>query len=110
MANNINNEKINTFLDYFNNTGRSSVEVLVDGIGWLILLKENIEIVSDNWFASTKYSASTVKILEPETSSLVCFTNIYQKNLTFTENANNVKYNMLFDEICIFIDKIVAFH
>lgn len=110
MSNTINNEKINAFFDYFNNTSRTTVEFLVDGIGWLVVLKENIEIVSDNWFASTKYTSSTCKILEPDTASLICFTNVYQKNSTFIENNNNVKYNLLFDEICVFVDKIVAFH
>ena len=110
MPNSINNEKTNAFLDYFNNTSRVSIEFLVDGIGWLVILKENIEIVSDNWFASSKFISSTCRTLDSETSSLLCFTNVYQKNASFIENANNVKYNMVFDEICVFVDKIVAFY
>jgi len=110
MSNIINNEKTHAFLDYFNNTTRITVEFYVDGIGWLIILKENIEIVSDNWFASSKFLASTCRPLDSDTSTLICFTNVYRKNPTFVENANNVKYNMLFDELCVFVDKIVAFY
>lgn len=110
MSYNQNNEKANAFLDYYTNTNRQYVEFLVDGIGWLIVLKENIEIVSDNWFASTKYLASSCKSLESERSSLLCFTNVYQKNAAIMEHSNNVKYNLVFDEICIFADRIVAFY
>lgn len=109
MANIINNEKTYVFLDYFNNTTRNIVEFYVEGIGWLTILKEDIEIVSDNWFASSMFISSTCKPLDPETSTLICFTNVYAKNTTYMENANNVKYNMVFDELCVFVDKIVAF-
>lgn len=110
MPNSINREKTAAFLDYFNNTSRPSVDFLVDGIGWLVILKENIEIVSDNWFASSKYTASVCKAMDPETSSLLCLENVYKKNSTLTENVNNVKYNLVFDEICLFVDRIVAFY
>ena len=110
MPNKAINEKTNAFIDYFNHTPRTQVDFLVDGIGWLVILKENIEIVSDNWFASSKYLVSTCKSLAPETSCLLCLTNVYQKNNTMIENTNNVKYNVIFDEVCIYTDKIVAFY
>lgn len=107
MPNKAINEKTNAFIDYFNRTPRTQVEFFVDGLGWLVILKENIEIVSDNWFASSKYLVSTCKA---ETSCLICLSNVYQKNNTLIENANNVKYNVVFDEVFIDTDKIVAFY
>lgn len=100
--------KAEALIEYFENTKKEMVEIYVDGIGWLIILKENIEIVSDNWFASTKYNSSTAEIVNAE-SSLMRLTNVYKLNSSFVENANNVKYNLMFDDICIFIDKVSAF-
>ncbi|MBF4691648.1 hypothetical protein [Fusibacter ferrireducens] len=100
--------KAESLIEYFNNTNREMVEIYVEGIGWLIILKENIEIVSDNWFASTKYNSSTIEIFNSE-SSLMRLTNVYKLNSSFVENANNVKYNLMFEDICIFIDKVSAF-
>lgn len=109
MSNAIKNEKTTAFLDYFNNTQNSYVELLVEGIGWLIVLKDSIEIVSDNWFASTKYLSSKCDVASEGASCLIHLKNVYQKNSTFIDNANNMKYNMIFDELNIFADKIVAF-
>lgn len=100
-------EKSKAFLDYFNATESTTVEFFVDGLGWLIILKENIEIVSDNWFASSMFLASECAIENPATLSLK---NVYRLNTTFNENANNVKYNLVFDKILLFADKIVAYH
>ncbi len=100
--------KAEALINYFKDTKREMVEIHVDGLGWLIILKENIEIVSDNWFASTKYNSSTAMIIDAE-SSLIRLTNVYKLNSSFVENANNVKYNLMFDDICIFIDKVSAF-
>lgn len=110
MTNSSNNEKTMAFLDYFNNTSKQTVEFLVEGLGWLVIMKESIEIVSDNWFASTKYSESTCNTLDLDTPSLICMTNVYMKNATFIDNNNNVKFNLAFDELCVFIDKVVAFY
>lgn len=107
MPNKAINEKTKAFIDYFNTTTKSQVEFFVEGLGWLVVLKENIEIVSDNWFASSKYLVSSIGT---ENSSLLTLTNVYQKNSPLIENANNVKYNVIFDEVCIFSDKIVAFY
>lgn len=100
-------EKTNTFLDFFNTTEKTTVEFFVEGLGWLIILKENIEIVSDNWFASSMFLASECTIENIATLSLK---NVYRLNTTFNENANNVKYNLVFDKILLFADKIVAYH
>lgn len=100
-------EKTSTFLDYFNTTEKTIVEFFVEGLGWLIILKENIEIVSDNWFASSMFLASECAIENPATLALK---NVYRLNTTFNENANNVKYNLVFDKILLFADKIVAYH
>ena len=109
MSNEIINEKTASFLDYFNNTPNSSVELLVDGLGWLIILKDNIEIVSDNWFASTKYLSSTCDVANSASPCVLHFKNVYKKNATFIDNSNNLKYNLIFDELNIFVDKIVAY-
>lgn len=100
-------EKAKAFLDYFNATERTTVEFFVEGLGWLIIIKENIEIVSDNWFASSMFLASSCTVENPVALTL---TNVYRLNTTFNENANNVKYNLLFDKILLFADKIVAYH
>jgi hypothetical protein len=85
------------------------IELFVMGLGWLVLLRENIEIVSDNWFASSKYIASEVLVTENAPTVLKC-KNIYQMNVSYTDNPNNAKYNLLFDELSIFVDQIVAFY
>lgn len=100
--------KAEALIQYFKDSKKEMVEIYVDGLGWLIILKENIEIVSDNWFASTKYNSSTAEIINAE-ASLIRLTNVYRLNSSFVENANNVKYNLMFDEICIYADKVSAF-
>ena len=97
------------FLDHIHKTQNTSVEFYVEGLGWLILLKDNIEIVSDNWFASTKYLKSSYESVADNTE-LLDLTNVYVTNASFVENANNVKYNMLFDHLFLDAGKIVAFH
>lgn len=105
----MNNKAIaNALINYFNNSTKTIVEIYVDGLGWLIILTENIEIVSDNWFASTKYNRSTAELLSDD-SAIVKLTNVYKLNSSFVENANNVKYNLMFDEIYICTEKISAF-
>jgi len=100
--------KQNLFIDYVNNSSKNEIEFYVEGLGWLIVLKENIEIVTDNWFASTKYLASTIEVVD-ENSKLILFSNIYKHNSSFIENVNNTQYSLWFDEINIFANKIVAF-
>lgn len=101
--------KAETFLEFIQNSPKNHVEFFIDGLGWLILLKENIEIVSDNWFTSTKFNASTYQI-HPSTKELMVFTNIYRLNPSFAENENNVKYNLHYNDLNVFVDQIVAFH
>lgn len=107
--NNPQKEKGQIFLDFINNTSKTHIEFYVDGLGWLILLKENIEIVSDNWFTSTKFVASKFDLHDnnPHAIELV---NVYRFNPSFVENDNNVKYNLHFDHLIVFADKITAFH
>jgi hypothetical protein len=100
-------DKTKAFLDFFIATDRTTVEFYVEGLGWLIILKENIEVVSDNWFASSMFLASECTMENVATLSLK---NVYRLNTTFNENANNVKYNLVFDKILLFADKIVAYH
>lgn len=101
--------KAEAFLAFVENSPKNHVEFYVEGLGWLIVLKENIEIVSDNWFTSTKYNASSYGIHEENTNLLV-FKNIYRINPSFIENDNNVKYNLHFNELNVFVDRIIAFH
>ncbi|MBS7527413.1 hypothetical protein KHM83_12080 [Fusibacter paucivorans] len=94
---------------HFINSDLPSIELFVAGMGWLVLLRENIEIVSDNWFASSKYIASEILVPDDAPTVLKC-KNVYQVNLSYTDNPNNVKYNLLFEELSIFVDQIIAFH
>ncbi len=100
--------KAKALLKYFDTTEKGVVEIYSEGLGWLIVLTNNIEIVSDNWFASTKYSSSELELVDEE-AALLKLTNVYKLNSSFVENANNVKYNLMFDEIHLYADKISAF-
>ena len=100
--------KSQALLHFFATSKKNSVEICVDGLGWLIVLRENIEIVADNWFTSSKYLASTVEAMDQE-GAVIRLTNVYKINASFIENANNVKYNLTFDEIYICSDKITAY-
>jgi len=100
--------KAETILNYFKTCTNPTIEIYVEGIGWLILMRDNIEIVSDNWFSSTKFIASEIEISE-ETPAIISCKNVYKKNATYNENANNSKYNLHFDVLNIFTDQIVAY-
>ena len=97
------------FIDFIQNTTKNYVEFYVEGSGWLIYLRENIEIVSDNWFSSTKFVASKHNLLN-ENPDVIFFENLYRINASFIENENNVKYNLHFNTLNVFADKITAFH
>ncbi|MGX8797902.1 hypothetical protein ACR6HW_17865 [Fusibacter sp. JL298sf-3] len=97
------------FLSFIKESPKNHIEFYVDGLGWLILLKENIEIVSDNWFTSTKYSESKYAV-HPDNEQIIVLENIYRLNPPFVENENNVKYNLHYNQLHINADKIVAFH
>lgn len=105
------NQKIKSeaFIAFIEKTEKNHIEFYVEGLGWLILLKDNIEIVSDNWFTSTKFIASSYT-LDETFKNLILFKNIYRINPSFIENENNVKYNLHFNELNVFADKIIAFH
>ncbi|MBM7560520.1 hypothetical protein [Fusibacter tunisiensis] len=97
------------FYKYYSETDKNTIEFYVEGLGWMILLKENIEIVSDNWFSSMKFTASEISLNEEETN-LIIIKNVYRANSSFIDNENNVKYNLHFDVLHLYADKIVAFH
>jgi hypothetical protein len=101
--------KVEILRQHFMQSDQPAIELFVVGMGWLVLLRENIEIVSDNWFASSKYLASEILITDDAPAVLNC-KNVYQVNLSYTDNPNNVKYNLLFEKLSIFVDQIVAFH
>lgn len=97
------------FLDYINQSPSTHVELFVEGLGWLILLKESIEIVSDNWFTSTKFIASQYKLVEG-TEDIIELKNVYRVNASHIENDNNVKYNLHYETLNINAKKIIAYH
>lgn len=82
------------------------MEIYVQELGWLILLLDDVEVVTDNWFTSTKYSQS--QIVHDEDGAFLTVKNVYVKNIASLHTENNPKYNLIFDEIKIFTDKIIA--
>lgn len=100
--------KANAIITFFMNSEKEFIEINVNGLGWLVVLRHDVEVVTDNWFTSTKFLASTVELIDEEAATIQ-LTNVYKINSTFIENANNVKYNRQFDTICVFADSIVAY-
>jgi hypothetical protein len=56
-----------------------------------------------------KFTASEISLKEEETN-LIIIKNVYRANSSFIDNENNVKYNLHFDILYLYADKIVAFH
>ena len=100
--------KVRLILERFHNSPLPSIEIYVAELGWLILLRENIELVSDNWFSSAKYIASEL-VASGDSGAIMC-KNIYKVNVSHAENANNPKYNLLYNDLTIFVDNIIAFN
>lgn len=100
-------DKLDILLKQFKASNSTTLEICVQDLGWLILLKEDIELVSDNWFSSAKYAASEIKPLG-EACAIEC-KNIYKVNVSHVENAYNPKYNLLYNTLTIYMDKIIAF-
>lgn len=82
------------------------MEIYVQEIGWLVLLLDDVEVVTDNWFTSTKYAQS--KIIYDEDGVFLTIKNVYVKNQASVHTENNPKFNLIFDEIKIFIDHVIA--
>jgi hypothetical protein len=82
------------------------MEIYVKEIGWLVLLLDDVEVVTDNWFTSTKYSQTSIE--HDESSVYVTLKNVYVKNQASLHTDSNPKYNLIFDEIMIFADHIIA--
>lgn len=82
------------------------MEIYVDEIGWLILLLEDVEVVTDNWFTSSKYNKSEIEC--DDSGVVMTIKNVYVRNQASVHTENNPIYNLIFNEIRIFTDKIVA--
>jgi len=82
------------------------MELYVQEIGWLVLLLDDVEVVTDNWFTSTKYSRS--ELIYDDTSIFLTVKNVYIKNVASVHTDSNPKYNLIFDEIKLFTDQIIA--
>jgi len=82
------------------------MEIYVNEIGWLILLLEDVEVVTDNWFTSSKYNKSEIE--NDESGAFLTIKNVYVRNQASVHTENNPIYNLIFNEIKIFTDKIVA--
>jgi len=100
--------KSEKILEFFNKSGKVPVEIYVQDLGWLIVLREEIENVTDNWFTSNKFIASLVEKADEE-GAVLKLTNVYKMNASFADNEKNLKYNLTFDEIYISTDKVVAY-
>ncbi|MBN2899856.1 MAG: hypothetical protein JXO44_13895 [Clostridia bacterium] len=82
------------------------MEIFVSELGWLVLLLDDVEVVTDNWFTSTKYNQS--QFLHDENGVFLTLRNVYVKNQASDHTENNPRYNLIFDEITLFTDKIIA--
>jgi hypothetical protein len=82
------------------------MEIYIQEIGWLVLLLDDVEVVTDNWFTSTKYNQS--QIICDENGAGLTIKNVYVKNQASVHTDNNPQYNLIFDEIKIFTDHVVA--
>lgn len=82
------------------------MELYVQEIGWIVLLLDDVEVVTDNWFTSTKYNQS--EIVYDDGGIFLTVKHVYVKNKASVHTENNPKYNLIFDEIKIFTDKIIA--
>lgn len=94
--------------DFFKEAGKISIEIHVQELGSFILLRENIENVTDNWFTSSKYDASDIEMADQE-GAVLKLTNVYQKNPSYINNEKNYKYNLLYEKIYIASNKIIAY-
>ena len=83
-----------------------AMEIYIQEIGWLVLLLDDVEVVTDNWFTSTKYNQS--QIICDENSASLTIKNVYVKNQASVHTDSNPQYNLIFDEIKIFTDHVVA--
>ncbi|MCH4891387.1 hypothetical protein EZV73_27700 [Acidaminobacter sp. JC074] len=86
--------------------GEQAMEVYVHEIGWLVLLLEDVEVVTDNWFTSNRYIKSD--ILSDDEGVSVTIKNVYVKNKASVHTESNPKYNLMFDKIMLFSDQIIA--
>lgn len=82
------------------------MELYIKEIGWLVLLLDDVEVVTDNWFTSTKYNQS--EIICDENGVSLTIKHVYIKNKASIHTDSNPKYNLIFDEITIFTDHIIA--
>ena len=59
----MNNLKIKSdkIIGYFGDTIKVPMEIFIQDLGWIIILREEVENVTDNWFISSKYNASTIE-------------------------------------------------
>lgn len=106
----MNNLKIKSdkIISYFGDTTKVPLEIFIQDLGWIIILREEVENVTDNWFTSSKYNASTIEEVDGE-GQVLKLTNVYKANASFVDNEKNLKYNLTFDEIYISTDKVVAY-
>jgi len=86
--------------------GEQAMEIYVHEIGWLVLLLEDVEVVTDNWFTSNRYIKSHITTDEMGVS--IDIENVYVKNKASLHTESNPKYNLMFDKIMLFSDQIIA--
>ncbi len=98
----MNNLKIKSdkIIGYFGDTIKVPMEIFIQDLGWIIILREEVENVTDNWFISSKYNASTIEKVDVE-GQVLKLTNVYKANASFADNEKNLKYNLTFDDIYI---------
>ena len=112
MENLILKDKLNVLINFIDSKIEQEDKVLhiyVQEIGWITLILDELEIVTDNWYTSAKYSKSEI-FYDTNLGLFITVKNAYKKNIFATENKNNQIYNLAFNEIDIFVDKIIAYY
>lgn len=100
-------DTIKKLVDTKMNGEKKIVELYVAELGWLILLLDALEFVQDSWYNSTRYNPSSIQYCEDHLA--ICMHHVYRKNEAYDAHQNNQIYNLIFDELNVFIDKIIAF-
>jgi len=106
----VNEKKIITLRQLVNKkmqTEEKIVELYVEDFGWLTLLLDALEFVQDSWYNSTRYNRSVIEFDEENIS--INLKHVYKKNQAYDSHQNNQLYNLIFEEINIFADKIIAY-
>jgi len=112
MENSILKYKLDVIINFIDNKIEKKEKLLhiyIQELGWITLILDELEIVTDDLYTSAKYSKSEI-FYDTDFGLFITIKNAYKKNVFAIENKNNQIYNLAFNEIDIFVDKIIAYY